>query len=487
MMSLSRRVARAFFVLLFTQTLLVVGNANETKPESLHSGEEAIIRMVYKKLMLYNRAAVSALRAEARLKPRRDPSESLQFEIRDLHTGPIEEIHKSSFGELVTQPTGSVIQLERETYEAGAGPEHVMYHARWANGHTPIEDWKSITVGEMLSRDHVRMGDVGKYTSYEVALRFQGKERTYRAIAFFHEPFQSVSEPNPELIDAIVGPDHVNNLIREDRMPVITRWDKYIKSSLHNSYTRAVQQGVRETGTNFAANCPSGYEFQGDPVWGGWCCNDSSMQCCLPNPEAGEASCCSLLNSLDVEGGKSADDKASLPELYAAGCAGEWDGGDGDGGGGGGGCIDRRIDFPPASDHSERYDNDHIFGDHWANAAFQGYCLYTSACVVRCRVDWYSELSPSHATFEDGVTILYEHAVATDTKNRTEDGTLRFPGQPGEIICGRAYSVAWKYCLLPFCSGSIKISWAGQGFESTTTEWNKWDHFHTQRCSLAPR
>src|SRR6185503_9047047 len=98
----------------------------------------------YGRLMLY----VKAGRGFNALQKKRvySTGDDLQFELQNIHTGPIEEILDRSYGTLVSKPIGNVVRIMPNQRRFEAGPEHILYDASWVQSdyrHTFLEDWET--------------------------------------------------------------------------------------------------------------------------------------------------------------------------------------------------------------------------------------------------------------------------------------------------------------------------------------------------------
>jgi hypothetical protein len=444
------------------------------------SYEEKLVRSVYAKLTVYNRAAVSERAAEAKTPV--DPEAIVQFELRDFETGPVEKILDMPFGRFVTVPVGEIIQIIKGTTQLPNGPKHITYKARWEEAPGIMEDWSSMPVSHILSGDEQVRANVRKYTSYEVRVRLKGREKIYRATAFFLEPLQTVTNSKPMIFDLILGIEEMTDLVEEKRMPLISPWEQYVKTPLFHKYKMAVEKGSDFT-PQFV-ECPPGYDYMtggSDYLWEGWCCDGGRMRCCLPDAFAGEISCCAQLFSMrgdQMEKNLSYCGYDPVPPIEPIGGDPVEPGG----------CVDRRITFDVQEDTTGDLDEDHFWGYHKAWARFQGYCQYNSDCTVNCKMDEYGFEAIGER--ESGLRKVYMlHKPAIATAHQPMNGVQIPPGgpqSPATIICGRAFAVAWKFCPTLICGVKIKVEWNGSGFTAETEEDRKWEFMPTQSCLLQP-
>lgn len=198
-------------------------SANRTSPENASeaSPEEKLIRSTYEKLVLYNRAgALDKVMGDATALR---PDSVLQFELKNFHTGPIEEIKGKLESEAATLPTGEVIESGRSRHSLNNGPEEATYSAWWGDGVNIPEGRPQWTIGELFGILANEYFDVGKYTSYEVTVSFQGKRRTYWALVLFHNLHQSANNPRPQFWDNIGAGGVLNQVWQEELPPLKSR------------------------------------------------------------------------------------------------------------------------------------------------------------------------------------------------------------------------------------------------------------------------
>jgi hypothetical protein len=174
------------------------------------SPQERLVREVYRKLVVFNRAALHEddrrqERAGVAPPPSDPPAAYLQFELSTFRVGPVGDIMTALHHELVTLPSGEVINLVRSVTQHNKGEEFVSYKAEWTRGQYARGYDRSWTLGDMLGFEPQKYYDVGSYASYEVRVSFQGKSRAYRALALFHNPYGSLEDLKPTIWDSIIG------------------------------------------------------------------------------------------------------------------------------------------------------------------------------------------------------------------------------------------------------------------------------------------
>lgn len=179
--------------------------------------EEETIRAVYEKLTVLNRAA-RFINGPAATKPW-DEAHVLQFKLSNFHTGPIQEIWGALHSQVKTGYSGDIIRIGRAVTQLNKGPEHVAYEAQWSTGQYASMYDPQWTIGALLSYEPDKYYDVGEYATYDVTVSFEGKTRSYRALALFHNPYRSTEPLKPEFWDSIVGAGGVLTEVWEEKRP----------------------------------------------------------------------------------------------------------------------------------------------------------------------------------------------------------------------------------------------------------------------------
>lgn len=149
------------------------------------SPQALAVRAAYAKVSSYNKAAyLQEMGSDAEWVV---DSVALQFKLRNLRTGPISEILGQRWSDLVTPGRGEAISGVRGTSRVNEGPVQLTYAAEWAPGtYNPADDGRW-TVGELFALSGENFRDVGTYVSYEVTVSLEGRSRTYKALALFHD------------------------------------------------------------------------------------------------------------------------------------------------------------------------------------------------------------------------------------------------------------------------------------------------------------
>jgi hypothetical protein len=194
--------------------LICVSSVSSVAQVRFTAPQEKQIRDTYRKLEIYN-AAAQVFQNEPLGRALR-PEANLEVELSDFRSGHVQQIVTRPYAELVTLPTGEIVSLTHGSHSLDQGPEESMFVASWARGqYAPVFDpqW---TIADIFNFEPARYYDIASYTSYQVTVRLEGKTRTYRALALFHEPRPGV-EAAPEFWDAVVN--GLNRVWEEKRPP----------------------------------------------------------------------------------------------------------------------------------------------------------------------------------------------------------------------------------------------------------------------------
>ena len=175
---------------------------------------EKTVRETYRKVENYN-AAAQNFQNEYSRKPYRAEA-NLSFELRDFRSGIVPEILASRYVDLVTPATGEVISLTRGGHSLDGGPQEATFAAAWEPGQYASVFDPMWTVADVFHFEVAKYYDVKSYVSYQVTVKFEGKTRTYRALALFRE-----NAGVPEFWDAIVN--GVGSVWEEKRPPYKSR------------------------------------------------------------------------------------------------------------------------------------------------------------------------------------------------------------------------------------------------------------------------
>lgn len=165
--------------------------------------QEKLIRETYRKLELYNTAAQVFLKEQSHRGPRSEAR--LSFELTDFRSGNVQEIVSRRYAELVTLPTGEIVSLTHGSHSENEGAEEAVFAAVWERGQYASVVDPQWTISDVLNFEPARYFDIADYTSYQVTVRFDGKSRTYRALALFHNTPEISAAVGPEFWDGVVN------------------------------------------------------------------------------------------------------------------------------------------------------------------------------------------------------------------------------------------------------------------------------------------
>jgi hypothetical protein len=173
----------------------ILDQANNTR------AEEKIVRAAYDKVTALNRASLFTSRGLAK-----KPSEEnvIKFELRNFRIGSIEEIRSKTHQEILTGASGDIINLARMVFIHNKEQERVAYWAEWGT----IEfrnGYEQSTIGDLLNLEPELYYDIDEYATYDVTVFFEGKSRSYRALALFHNGLGSTEELKPSFWDCVIG------------------------------------------------------------------------------------------------------------------------------------------------------------------------------------------------------------------------------------------------------------------------------------------
>jgi len=229
--------------------------------------EEKLVRDVYARLMRYQSAAQDEL--SARKGQSSKPQDYLTIELRDISSGPIEQLSNQALSELVTPRSGAFIAI-KPNHLSNGGPAHAYYEADWAQT-SPAGKAADPTVGAVL-RD--QGASANRYTSYEVTVRLRGQNRTYRAMAIyqFDKAMEDAAQESPqkslppkaiEIWDNITS--EMNTVLGDQSPPVKAPWSTYVQSSWYQAVTTDIMETQAAGSPLIPADAPIGY-LPGDNI-----------------------------------------------------------------------------------------------------------------------------------------------------------------------------------------------------------------------------
>jgi hypothetical protein len=149
------------------------------------------------------------------------PDTSLRFELGDFRSGSIKEILGRPYAGLITLPSGDVISITRGSHTLDDGPEEATFAAAWERGRYASVFDPQWTIADAFHFEPEKYFDIVSYASYQVTVRLDGRSRTYRALALFHDKANGAEVRAPEFWDAVV--DGVGRVWDEKRPPYKTK------------------------------------------------------------------------------------------------------------------------------------------------------------------------------------------------------------------------------------------------------------------------
>ena len=165
--------------------------------------QEKVVRETYRKLETYN-AAAQIFQNEMTRKPIRAAA-TLSFELTGFRSGNVAEIINQRYADLVTLPAGDVVSLTRGGHSLDGGPQEATFAASWGPGHYAAVFDPVWTLTDVFHFEAARYFDIRTYVAYQVTVKLDGRSRTYKALALFHEPREPGDVGAPEFWDAIVN------------------------------------------------------------------------------------------------------------------------------------------------------------------------------------------------------------------------------------------------------------------------------------------
>ncbi|HEX6717454.1 MAG TPA: hypothetical protein VF088_10100 [Pyrinomonadaceae bacterium] len=179
------------------------------------AAQEKVIRETYRKLEIYN-AAAHVFENEITGRPIRSDA-SLTFQLSDFRSGNISEILTKPYAEMVTLRAGDVVSLTRGGHSLDGGPQEATFAAEWEHGQYASVIDPAWTIADVFHFEAARYYDIKTFASYQVTVKLEGRSRSYRALALFHETADPSELGTPEFWDPIVN--GIENVWEEKRPP----------------------------------------------------------------------------------------------------------------------------------------------------------------------------------------------------------------------------------------------------------------------------
>jgi hypothetical protein len=227
----------------------------QAQPDTM-SAEEKLVRDVYARLMRYQSASRDEV--DAKENKQSEPKDYLTFELRNFHSGPIQEIQDRQLGELATPPNIAQIAIKPVRMAASGGLQHAYYEAEW--GLEPATAPAEMDPKEGAIKNNPRFAPFDHYTSYEVRVRLQGKSFKYRALVLYQAPAKGGEELDRltvEIIDNVTS--GMNTVYSDESALARAPWTKYSKTSLYRKVTKSLKSKLDRGETLIPKDAPIGY------------------------------------------------------------------------------------------------------------------------------------------------------------------------------------------------------------------------------------
>jgi len=221
----------------------------------IHNNEEKLVRGAYAKLMRYQQAYVAETAEVNKLAAR--PQDNIEFELRNFHTGPIEEISDELYEDIVSPPTGEILTVAPSYRNQPNDPKFAVYIAHWTERNTSSADRSGMTIGEMLALASDHPTDVDFFASYEVTVRLAGKEKTYQAMALYRKAPQPGGRRRVEILDNITPA--INAVLEEESPVVRVPWRTYVTSGSYFATVRSMKEARGKGVSPIAEDAPLGF------------------------------------------------------------------------------------------------------------------------------------------------------------------------------------------------------------------------------------
>jgi hypothetical protein len=418
------------------ELLLVNGTAAQPPRESAlrvdkMTIEEKFLRLGYMKYEFYNRASnVEAARIRQSVHRTAD---DLRFEIEILKIGLIEEILEVPFSTLATPPKGEVLTAGVATVkEEGAGGETIelaSYPVNWHPGPNPPEDF-DVPFRQVMEKMGGTLPKTTRYITYEVNVSLAGKSRRYRALALFHDGFETSETSKIWFMDHISGGgfNMPARLLYENRPPV--------KSNPAPTGSK--------TSATLGLNVVRGGDADSPLV-----CSFESRKCCwkpgfrYPGYDYSACEQGRPGNDEELLGAMGVQSNPTIATGIAAAAM----------------CVPpiepESCRFFRSQKQTEKSGEDttgHLAGEHWANFKSTGFCQVTPSCSAECGHD------PPTIEYGDAGFSLTCH-LGFEAKSQIPNFTTYNPANPPK--CSEQMSVTYWACTMCYCVAPpfINIPW----------------------------
>lgn len=166
------------------------------------SPEQRVVLAAYEKLTTLSKAAILMDQFPA-VPTRLDDDSYLRFSLRNFRIGRVEEILNEKHSEIKSGSTGDIIDINRRTLRHNGGEEFLGYVAQWNTGQYASAYDRQWTIADMFNYNPAAYYDIATYALYDVTVYYQGRSRSYRALALFHRSPENFRLPF--YWDSVVG------------------------------------------------------------------------------------------------------------------------------------------------------------------------------------------------------------------------------------------------------------------------------------------
>jgi hypothetical protein len=334
--------------------------------------------------------------------------------MSDMRTGPVSDIAQTPLSQLVSKPSGLVLQVAVGDWSVDGLPG-VLHHATtamadWHQAPYLTEDW-NVPFARVLD---IIGPSASRYASFTVDLAFRGQERRYAALFLFGQDDEGNATVVP--IDHIVGSPALERLLRASITPGPLSSARYRSRPEVKAFANSVR-GL--------PGCAPDPETE-------MCCDSASGHCGL-TPEALPGFAADRFG----EAGESAHSDIAAPrgELRPEDSSA---------------CSSYNT-LGTLNPYSTQDSTSHITGYHTAAGTLQGQCKFTQSGSCSCAPTCHVSVS-GVSTTDSGLVSTATHVgnVNYSSADASSGGT-----------CKGAFGVAVQACLFGICGSSVQITISG--------------------------
>lgn len=352
-------------------------------------------------------------------------SEHLHVNISDLRLGPIQDILNTPLDNLVTKPSGYVLDASLHMAEIPGndkriGPKFMAIKtAGWKVAPYISENWH-VPFSELVNSMDVTYS---RYANFRITLTFMGQQKNYSALFLFGTGRNG--EPQMFAIDHILGVSIINGLLGE---PI----EAQVKTIQQEFGSRAaVKRFLQSVQPQAGCKVDTGSQL---------CCNPATGQCGVSGLAPVDAAPESLLlGTFPSTSSLSLQSSATTNETCTASCT----------------AYNNSFDESSPKNAGAQDSTQHYTGMHSGSVSFQGQCTYNTGspfpCIPYCHVH---VLAPS--TTDTGVWTSWCHS--TSAGSNFTDGQNSCTGGAG-----------WAAAACPFCACGVSVSVTANGGAGSVT------------------